>query len=235
LLTWIGLYVVAYNYKNLGWVGGFQTRHVSAVFPALCVAFGFGAVAVTRRLRRTDLPFAIPDRSAVLTTGLIILGLSVLLVNGAAQGIIENDKRDEAVVKPVTEVAEIVDDDSVGAVLSRDSYNLMLYSENRVRPTILTDTPDRQTELRARFDDTMKTDLIKDPLLRTANVSYLYLRVERAYVDRLPYTVSMNETRIKRLRSTHETVYYKRINNGPFRTTSIDIYLLRLNGSSAGE
>lgn len=247
---WIFGYAGAYTYKNLGWIGGFQTRHVSAAFPALCIVFGVGAARATRWIRERDGQFQVrtlvpgvgegpvadrvggldrATRATLLTSVLIVLGLSVLLVNGAVQGVIENQKSEEAIAEPVRAVDEIVDDESVGVVTRRDFHNVALYSENAIRPTILTDSVERRDEIRARHRDTSQVRLVRDPALRSSNVTYLYLRVEHEYVDRIPYTVEMDESRVSLLLAEHETVYHRHVENGPFRTTSLDLYLLRID------
>lgn len=229
LLAWIAVYVLAYNYKNLGFVGGFQTRHVSAVFPALCIAFGLGAVAVAGWIRSRDpgLPGGISPRAVVGV--LVVLGLAVLLVNGVGQGAIEGEKRSEAVAEPVADVTEIAAGESVAALRGRDFHNLVLYSENRVRPVLLSDSVEERTDLRARFGTTAEIRRVEDDTLRDADVRYLYLRVEPAYVDRIPYTVDLTGERIDRLLSAHEVVYHETVPDGPFRTTSVEIYLLELD------
>lgn len=232
LLSWLAVYFLSYTYKNLGFVGGLQTRHVSAVFPAVCIAFGVGFVRVASALRSRSFDARLPARASVVLSLLVVASLSVLVVNGAVHGVIEDRKQTEAVVEPAQEVTEIVGDESVGVIYGRDFHTLVLYSENEVRPTILTGSPAERAELRERYRDTAEISVVRDRTLSTANVSYLYLQVEPEYLDRFPYTVAMNRSRLDALLATHETVYHRHIEDGPFRTTSIDIYLLRIGGGT---
>lgn len=232
LLCWVLVYISAYLYKNLGFIGGLQTRHISAVVPALCVAFGIGTVQLMRWVRNQEVRLLSSVQASKVISVLLIIGLSVLLVNGAVHGSIESHKQDEGITRPVMDVIEIIGDDSVGVVHSRDFHNIVLYSGNRVRPTILAGSPTQRSELRERHGQTVEVETISDNTLSTASVSYLYLRVKPKIIDRYPYTIDMNESSINTIRSKHEIVYHKHIKNGPFRTTAVNIYLLRINNNT---
>lgn len=216
------------NYKNLGWGGGFQTRHVSPVLLVLCIAFGLGAW----RLVSTSYQIPKMESSKLFTIGkltiIIFLFLSVLLANGAGQGAIEHEKHKEATVEPVSKVAQIVNNSSVGVIWPRNQRNIVLYSENEVRPIILYDTNERGMYLQTRHGQTTTRRLVTDPVLCDSDTSYLYLHVETDYIERFPYTVQVNRSRINTLINAHETVYHKHIPESSFRTTRIEIYLLRM-------
>jgi hypothetical protein len=227
-ISWIFVYVVLFNYKNLGWVGGFQTRHIFPIFPALCIAFGVGVCEIQKIYQDTDLPISEWVHRWTVVLFILVLGLSVLFVNGAVQGAIENQKHEQDTVEPTQEITQIVGNDSVAVVWPRNQRNIMLYSENKIRPVILAGSQEQESALNARHGKTSTRQLVSNPLLCDADVEYLYLHIESSIIDRFPYTIDLNESRINQLLKTHEVIYEKNISESPFRRTSPDIYLLRL-------
>lgn len=142
--VWVGLFVVIINIRNIGWVGGFQTRHVFPVFPALCLAFGLGTVALYRAtvLGSTWIPLSQRQAKTGLSV-LIGLAFAVLLVNASVHGVLQRDITELSKNQPVNELEELMEDgDRVGVLNVVNFRDVILYSGGTIEPVYL-DVNDR--------------------------------------------------------------------------------------------
>jgi hypothetical protein len=234
-ISWIVAYILLWNYKNLGWTGGFQTRHVFPIFPAFCIAFGVGVYTIqkpSQGINRSHIGWI--QKTTVVSVA-IMLCLSILFVNGAVQDTIENQKIQKDAVEPTQDIVNIVENESVAVVWPRNQRNIVLYSQNTLRPVILAGSTEQRNALDARHGETSTRQIASHPELCDADADYLYLQVEPEIIGRWPYTIQMNESRVDRLLTEHELVYQKTILASSFRTTNVEIYLLRLQCGYTGD
>lgn len=236
--TWIVAYVIVFNYKNMGWVGGFQTRHVFPIFPALAIAFGFGGNELVNQTKRIseEIPNSkflesiwSRDRGTDYLHILVVIGLAILLVNGAVQGTIRGGKIQEDTVDPIHEIKPMVVSDSVGVILGRSYHNMVLNTENEIRPVIIAGPSRTGSEVFVRYGGVTDIQVVNESDLSDSNVEYLFLRTENSYLERQPFTINMTEDRLAKIQQNNSIVYHDTIRDGPFRTTGVDIYLIRLD------
>lgn len=225
------IYVVAFNYRNMGWAGAFQTRHVFPVFPAICVCFGIGAAQVIakydKRSLSSILPSELPNMKLVLNVTAILL-LTVLVLNGGVQALILAEKVDEGRETPVVAVDSIVDDEeTVGVVRNRAYHDTLIYTNGRIRPTILYEG--NNSDL-GKFTTELSTyQNVNSGNISSFDVDYIYFRVEYEYIDRLVYHIDVDRQFTDDIRQEGTVVYHQKIESGAFRTTDTEIFLIRLD------
>lgn len=146
VLGWIGLYSFAFHYRNLGWIGAFQTRQILPLLPAICLAFGVGARDVRLMLQKysvagIDRRYSIDMTSVIHAIITIVLVLIVVLAFANVHLSSQNDHLSKE--KPIKEVVELVGPDDAITVTSFKHYTwTVLYSEGRLWPSIW--LPDRE-------------------------------------------------------------------------------------------
>lgn len=179
VLAWLFLYVVLFNVRNSGWTGIFQTRHVFSIFPAVCVAFGAGSVALVDRYGESlsavtgrVLPdrLAVPDLAAIVTV--VVFG--ILIVNGAAEGVIIAENHRLSKAEPVDELERIAGEDGTVAVATRwDYWDVVLYSEGAVRPVLLAPTA-ADRALFERWTVLADIRVVDESAVASTRVDYFY-------------------------------------------------------------
>lgn len=181
VLTWLLVYAVFWNAKNLNWSGGFNTRHVYPFFPAVCLLFGLGVVWVVRRVDVSSLRgLSVPDRLEPIarvetrTLVLAVIGIlfAVLVVNAAGQGVINTQKHEVTYQDPVEELTAIATEEDTVAVTNRRMYDYMqIYTDGRYHPIIF--TTDAQRKHIEDRTSTADVRVIEPAAIADSGVDYL--------------------------------------------------------------
>lgn len=225
------IYSIVFNYRNLGWAGAFQTRHMFPVFPAICVCFGIGAAYLMSEYDKLPLLNILPsethNKEPVLTVSVTLL-LIVLVLNGGVQALILVDKVEEGQERPVVAVDDIVDNkESVGVIRNRAYHDTLIYTNGKIRPTILYE--DNNSDL-GKFTTELATyHNINPSNISSFDVDYLYFQVEYEYIDRLAYHIDVDKKFIYNIQQEGTVVYSQKIESGAFRTTDTEIFLIRID------
>lgn len=183
VLTWLLVYAVMWNGKNLNWSGGFNTRHVYPFFPAVCLLFGLGVVWIVQRVDLsvlTEFSLTTPLRPiARRETRIVVLGImatlfAVLIINAAGQGVIDTQKHEVTYKEPVQELTEVAAEDDTVAVTKRRMYDYMqIYTDGRYKPIIFVPESGREhTEERTTNADIRVIDPSE---ISTQGVDYLLI------------------------------------------------------------
>jgi fatty acid desaturase len=229
------IYVGLFNYRNIGWAGAFQTRHVFPLFPFLCLAFGVGAALLSDRTqsslvgrglrRRAPMADNSVTQSAVVTAILVMLLLG-LVINGGVQGAVRAEKIAEERQEPIKRLDTFVEDnESVGVVRNRAYHDVLIYTDGKIRPVLLYDGTPPEGKFTTRLAE--YRDINTDQL-HSFGVDYLYLRVQYAYLDRTLYRVDVDPEFVERITTQGTIVYRNQLPSGPFRTTAMEVLIVRL-------
>ena len=150
IVIWVGVFVILYNIKNIGWTGAFMTRQV-AMLPAICFCFGVGAAFVTEKSDilknyfpeyRRSINISKQSLIAVLIGGML---LGLLTVGGIHSSFTAEDAA--ATENEVKNLQKTVGSDADIAVIgSYTYYRTVLYSHGDLRPTIILD-PDSKNDI----------------------------------------------------------------------------------------
>jgi hypothetical protein len=229
VLVWLGVYALLWNAKNLNWSGGFNTRHVHTVVPALCLAFGVGAAWLVARIDKEQISSRIPDWQANRSTALVVM-ISVLfvilIVNGAVQGTVRAEKNSISYEKPIGQLASIADDGDTVAVTQRRSYDYtLIYTHGDIRPVILL----AEDQTRHHETRTVLADLqVVDPShIYQTDIDYLFVNNfqcrdttarERAMID----NATLNGG---------EVVHHEVVNRPRFRCSEFETYIVRIGST----
>ena len=146
IIGWVVIYFIVDTYMNLGWVGGFQFRHFFPVFPAIAFVFGVGAKQVAELLchkmksfdglNHVNMPLKIGMKRGLQIVLLLsfIFMISATTVGGLSTG----SYTKVSDIDPVTKLTNEVSTDDKIAVTSSHAYRLTyLFSEGKVKPTVL--------------------------------------------------------------------------------------------------
>lgn len=181
VLTWLLVYAVLWNAKNLNWSGGFNTRHVYPFFPAVCLLFGLGVVWIVQRVDPSVLvEFSVTKRLRPLArkeTRIVVLAImgilfAVLIINAAGQGVIDTQKHEVTYEEPVQQLTEIATEDDTVAVTKRRMYDYMqIYTGGRYHPIIFASETER-THIEERTT-TADVRVIDPTEVSTQGVDYL--------------------------------------------------------------
>jgi len=229
------IYVGLFNYRNIGWAGAFQTRHVFPLFPFLCSAFGAGAALLSDRTQNSPVGRGLRHRvpavsssvtqSAVVTVVLVTLLLG-LVINGGVQGAVRAEKIAEERQEPIKRLDAIVEEgESVGVVRNRAYHDVLIYTNGKVRPVLLYNGTPPEGKFTTRLAEYRH---INTDQLRSFGVDYLYLRVQYAYLNRTLYRVDVSPEFVERITTQGRVVYRNQLPAGPFRTTAMEVLVVRL-------
>lgn len=230
------IYVGVFNYRNIGWAGAFQTRHVFALFPFLCLVFGAGVAVLSDRVQ-TILVGRGPRRyvpacrdsvthSTVVAAILVVLLLG-LVINGGVQGTVRAEKIAEERQEPIEQLNTVVgEDESVGVVRNRAYHDVLIYTNGEVRPTLLYNGTPPEGKFTTRLAEYRQVNTDR---LRSFGVDYLYLRAQYAYLNRTLYRVDVDSAFVERITAQGTVVYRNRMPAGPFRTTAVEVLIVRLS------
>jgi 4-amino-4-deoxy-L-arabinose transferase-like glycosyltransferase len=219
------IYSIVWNLKNVGWLGTFQTRHVFPIFPIISLMFGVGLVRANSILRRrvARLRRYQPSLTGFVAKSIVVFLLLILLVNGAAQGVIRGEKYEVGRQEPVTALNGFVEDNETVAVVQNRLYrSTVLYSEGRIRPILLLES-DREREKFKRFSPygrTRVTDLSSPDL---ADIDYIYLKSECSALSGRPKQMFDYLTN-----DGAEIVYENHRQRPGFRCSKINVYVVRV-------
>jgi hypothetical protein len=186
ILSWVAVYVGLHTGRNLGWLGGFQSRHIFPVFPALALLFGVGAwrmsskVCVSTEKIRQIISFAI-----------VIIPLIILVLNAGVQGVFVAENYRLSSEEPAKQLTVIVGDNETVAVTDEREYrDVLMHSSGNIRSVIFqTDNSSRVGYIRNRT--TLARIQFIQPGDLPGGVSYLYVSsqcgdlsvVEHSYVS----------------------------------------------------
>lgn len=229
------IYVGLFNYRNIGWAGAFQTRHVFPLFPFLCLTFGTGAAVLNDRVQnilagrelRCHVP-SIKDSvpQPVVVAAILAILLFGLVVNGGVQGAVRAEKIAEERQEPIERLDAIVaEDESVGVVRNRAYHDVLIYTNGNIRPILLYNGTPPEGKFTTRLAEYRQVNIDR---LSSFGVDYLYLRVQYAYLNRTLYRVDVNSKFAEQITTQGTVVYQNRLSAGPFRTTAMDVLIIRL-------
>lgn len=175
VLSWVLVFAVFYTSRNWGWTGVFQTRHVFPIFPALCIAFGQGTDMITERLSKIK---NIQQKSPVSIRTIVVVFFTlcfvVLLINGAVEGSIVAENHQLSKSQPVSELETITEPNETVAVATRwDYYDVVIYSESTIRPTLLAPTT-RRAELFRNWTVLADVQQVEPVDLSNMHADYFY-------------------------------------------------------------
>lgn len=181
VLTWLLIYAVLWNAKNLNWSGGFNTRHVYPFFPAVCLLFGLGVVWIVQRINlgaltelslTTRLQPIARRETRIVVLGIIAILFAILMINAAGQGVIDTQKHEVTYKEPVQQLTEVAAEDDTVAVTKRRMYDYMqIYTDGRYEPIIFASEAQR-THIEKRTT-TADIRAIDSPEISTQGIDYL--------------------------------------------------------------
>lgn len=181
LATLVG-YAILHTAKNWGWNGVFQSRHVFPYFPVTAVAFGVGAAALFRpgmpvgaRLVSIARRVHLDGRRTALALGVLCLCFTPLLAVSIVDSGFSGNHHYLEDERPNHVLDGLVDQDERVAVASVSEYQTMvMYTGNRVRPTILI-----QDESRRDYVDTWtvvaESEVVPPAALSNGTADYFFL------------------------------------------------------------
>ncbi|UTF52738.1 ArnT family glycosyltransferase [Natronosalvus rutilus] len=176
LFSWLIVFVILYNGKNIGWVGAFMTRQVSPILPAICIVFGVGAATLYDRysgrlsnFQSSQGPFSVPKTLSVFFV--CCLFLSLLAVGGVHGSFTASDASDTQ--NEIREVRQAVGpDDQIGVVDSYSYYRTVLYSNGELWPTVFL-TPEELEQDTLYFSSL--ADIQSQEDMDRSGVRYVYI------------------------------------------------------------
>jgi hypothetical protein len=231
LLAWIGIYVFAQNMRNIGWEGVFQTRQFSIAIPAICVAFGVGMIKIAPHVSmlggwiRTQ--FSMPEYRFMTEKQISLLFLIIILLglvaNGAAQGTIRSDRYEIEREAPAMVLNEIVqENESVGVLSSRPAKDTIIFTDNTIRPIIITGGESERDQL-AGMNIGLDVRIAHPSEIKKTNLTYLYVRTRcQPYSDREQSFIDAA------LNGSSEVVYQNNIDRPNFSCDSIRTTVIRV-------
>nr|WP_192498378.1 glycosyltransferase family 39 protein [Halorussus halophilus] len=156
------VYLVALTFRNAGWVGAFQTRHVFPLFFAVTLTFGVGAARLVEWGKNEPLG----QRYATVTNRLnanklvhllVVLGLVALVANGGVNAYLAGQNDRVSKEAPITELTAVAASDDTVAVASLENYWWsVLYSEGEVWPVLWVNTSAAEDTAKSR---TVRADI----------------------------------------------------------------------------
>lgn len=173
VLSWVLMFAVFYTSRNWGWTGVFQTRHVFPIFPAICIAFGQGVDTITEQLA-TKIQIKPSISIQTIVTILLSLFFIILLINGAVEGTMVAENHQLSKSQPVAELEAITEPNETVAVATRwDYYDVVIYSESTIRPTVVAETS-RQVELLKNWTVLADVQQVEPAELSSTHADYFY-------------------------------------------------------------
>lgn len=179
ILGWIAFYIIVHTYKNFGWTGGFQFRHIFPVFPALVLTFGVGVQYIRRLLETRDIPAMASLKqqttidSQVLLQIITVAALVVLIVVASVQVQSTGENNRISMVEPVDELTAVTDQGDVVAATTKKNYHwTVLFSEGSVKPIVLVKDQEQSGSVESR---TVAADIRVVPSSNISSVDADYL------------------------------------------------------------
>lgn len=175
------LYVIVDTYRNMGWQGGFQFRHILMVFPFLCLCFGVGASQIQKyaisgeeklsmSLKINQLPFETVQSILQL---LSIIAFAVLVTVAFVNIQYTSQNNQLSMIEPTQKLTDEVDSETQIAVTTKGNYfRTFLYSRGNIVPTIWVEN---ESQMETVVSHTVIADIRVVSPVTASNVSEDYL------------------------------------------------------------
>lgn len=218
LLGWLFSYLLIDTYRNLGWTGGFQVRHIFPIFIVVGLAFGVGAQWIRKSLSQTSIHSVVAKRNRrflpdlevhTVLYGVIVLLLSVLVVTAFVNTQFTAQNNRLSMQEPTEQMLDAVGPGANVAVTNQANYHwTVLFSEGQIWPAIW--VKDEQQAKKAESRTVVAEEHIVAPTeIPDSEVDFLYI-VEPCG------TISERQQQLvdAALRTGGETIFNKTRKNG---------------------